>query len=281
MTTARSSRPALLLALLLCASARQDAEALFKEIETGNLIEALDASARLAKVFDDAMLPRLEKLADAVPLRALQLIGELQTAGSAKLLLDRLPRLLESKEPDVPRMATVACGLRRLRAATPLLLERTEDKAALRALGRIWERPLDAPALDRKDEIDRLTVLALVHKISTGATSSVEACEAMLKVMLRDELDDYLGKHAKDRFYARRFVDEAVRKKGFDAKKGARVHGALLGSPDADLVAAILESSPFELDRNEVKALVGSERAASDGRRLSELAAKRLSGPDR
>ena len=243
-------------ALCLCASAavlsscsaeepRQDVEPLFKAVETGGAMDALDASARLAKVYDDSMQPRLEKLLGSAPLRALQLIGELQTEGSAKLLLERLPGLLASKEKDVPRMAEVACGLRKLRAATPLLIERTEDKAALRALGRIWEHALDDPPLERKDEIGRLSALALVHRTAMGATSSLEACEAMLKAMTKEELDDFLAKHAKDKFYARRFCDEAVRKKGFDPKKGARLHEAFLANPDADLVAAILESTPF------------------------------------
>src|SRR5437867_937535 len=78
-----------------------ETEELFKTLETAKPMEALDAAARLAKTFDDAMLPRLAKTLDAVPLRALQLLGDLQTAGSAKLLLERLPKLLESKEPDV------------------------------------------------------------------------------------------------------------------------------------------------------------------------------------
>jgi hypothetical protein len=264
----------ILLALGLFAS--QDVEPLFKAIETGTPLEALDASARLAKSFDDSMLPRLVKLLDALPLRALQLMGDLQTDGSAKLLLDRLPKLLESKEKDVPRMAEVACGLRKLRAATPILIERTEDKAALRALGRIWERSLDDPPLERKDEIGRLSALALVHRAAMGATSSLEACEAMLKAMTREEVDDFLSKHAKDKFYARRFCDEAVRKKGFDPKKGARIHEAFLGNPDADLVAAILETTPFELKADAVRALLKDERKTTDGRALRDLASKRL-----
>ena len=172
--------------------------------------------------------------------------------------------------------AIVACGLRKLRAATPLLIERTDDKAALRALGRIWERTLDEPPLPRKDEIDRLTTLTLLHKAAMGATPSLEAVEAMLKVQTREELDDFLAKHAKDKFFARRFCDEAVRKRGFDAGKGARVHEALLASPDADLVARILEGTPFELRREEVRKLLKDDRKTLDGRRLGDLASKRL-----
>jgi hypothetical protein len=251
-------------------------EDLFKTIETGKPMEALDASARLAKSFDDSMIPRLSRSLEAAPLRALQLVGDLKTEGSAKLLLERLPKLLDSKEPDVPRMAEVACGLRKLRGATPLLLERLEDKAALRALSRIWERSLDDPPLPRKDEIDRLSALMLIHKTAMGATTSLEAVEAMLRIQTKDELEDFLAKRAQDKFFARRFCDESVRKKGFDPKKGARVHEALLANPDVELVAGILESSPFELKPDAVRALLKDERATSDGRKIARLAAKRL-----
>ena len=254
----------------------QDPEQLFGTLETGSPVEALEASARLVGLYDDTMQPRLEKLLGARPLRALQLLGELPTPGSAKLLLGRLPGLLASPDPEVVRMAEVASGLRRLRGATGPLLERTGDKAALRALGRIWDRKAGDPALERADEIDRLSTLALVHRISMGAESSVESCEAMLRTMTGEELDDFVAKHAKDRFYARRFCDEAVRRKGFDPKKGARLHEAFLGNTDADLVGGILDSSPFELPPEAVRALLGDERKTSQGRTVGELARKRL-----
>ncbi len=279
MMTAPSSL-ALALALAACGAPEPqvapETEALFNTLETGTPMQALDASAKLSKAFDDSMLPRLGKSLDAVPLRALQLIGDLQTDGSATLLLERLPKLLPSKAADVPRMAQVACGLRRLRGATPLLLERLEDKAALRALGRIWERSFDDPELPRKDEIERLQVLMLVHKTAMGASTSLEAVEAMLRIQAKDELDEFLAKHAKDRFFARRSCDEAVRRKGFDPKKGARVHEALLASPDAELVAGILETTPFEIRPDAVRALLKDERKTADGRKLRELASKRL-----
>jgi len=279
MTTARYSLP-LLLAVAACAPAEAqvapEIEESFRALETGTPLQALEASARIARSFDDTLLPRLAKALDAAPLRALQLMGDLQTDGSARLLLERLPGLLESKTADVPRMAQVACGLCRLKAATTLLLERLEDKAALRALGRIWDRGLEDPPLARKDEIERLQVLMLVHKTAMGATSSLEAVEAMLKIQAKDELDEFLAKHAKDKFYARRFCDEAVRRKGYDPKKGARIHGALLASPDAELVAGILESSPFELPLDAVRALLKDDRKTAAGRALRELASKRL-----
>ena len=274
MTTALSS---LLLALALSRpQAGPETEALFQAVESGGPKEAFEASAKLARAFDDALLPRLAKALEAAPPRALQLIGELQTDGSAKLLLERLPRLLESKTADVPRMAQVACGLRRLRGATPLLLERLEDRAALRALGRIWDRALDDPPLPRKDEIERLQVLMLVHKTAIGVAPSPEAVEALLRIQAKDELEDFLARHAKDRFFARKSCDEAARKKGFDPKKGALVHTALLANPDADLVAGILESTPFELKAEAVRPLLKDERKTSDGRKLGDLASKRL-----
>lgn len=264
--------------LLACSEPQvaPEAEELFRTVETGKPLEALEASARLSKTFDDTMVPRLGRTLDAAPLRGLQLVAELRTEGSAKLLLERLPKLLESKEPDVPRMAEVACGLRKLRGATPLLLERLEDKAALRALGRVWERSLEDPPLPRKDEIDRLSTLMLVHKTAMGATTSLEAVEAMLRIQTREELDEFLGKHARDKFFARRYCDEAVRRKGFDPAKGARVHEALLASPDAELVAGILESSPFELKADAVRPLLKDDRATPDGRKIAALASKRL-----
>ena len=243
-----------------------ETEALFRTLETGTALEALEAAGDLAQVYDDSMLPRLEGVlrGDArARARGLQLIGDLKTEGSAKLLLEQLPDLLDAEAKDVPRMALSAAGLRRLRAAThPILdrLDRLDDKAVLRALGRIWERALDDAPLPRRAEIDRLSVFALVHRLAMTAASSEEACGAMLRVMTRDELDEFLEKHAAERFYARRFCDAAVRRRGFDPAKGARVHQALLRSPDAKLVASILASSPHPLPEEEVRRLLDDRR---------------------
>src|SRR5690349_7380470 len=93
----------LLSVLCLCASAvscssSPDVEPLFTSLETGTAAEAMAAGEKLVEVYEDANLPRLEKALDAAPVRTLQLIGDLGSDGSAKLLLDRLSYLLESKD---------------------------------------------------------------------------------------------------------------------------------------------------------------------------------------
>ncbi len=275
MTTARSS--VVLILLAACSTApREDVEPLFRTLETGSAAEALAASEKLVAAYDDSELPRLTKALDAAPVRTLMLIGELSTEGSAKLLVDRLSYLLESKEREVARMAAVAAGLRRLKGATEALLHHPEEPAAIRALGRIWAQPLDAPPLPRAEEIDRLTVLAVAHRQAMGPDSTLEACETMLSVMTASEFADVLSKHAGDKFFARRLFEEASKRPGFDAEKGLHVHEALLGNPDPDLVATILSGSPFPVREELVRGLLQDKRTTSKGEKLSELAAKRL-----
>ena len=278
MTMARSG---VLLALLLAACsapspADQDVEPLFRALETGSPTEAIDASEKLVAAYDDSELPRLTKALDAAPGRTLQLISELSTEGSAKLLVDRLPYLMESKDQDTARMAAVAAGLRRLRAATAALLHHPEDPAAVRALGRIWSQTLDAPALPRAEEIDRLTVFAVAHRQAMGPVATSEACEAMLSVMTAAELTNFLAKHAGDKFASRKMVEEAAHHPAFDAEKGLRIHEALLASPDADLVATILSTSPFPLREDLVRGLLEDNRRTDAGIRIGDLARKRL-----
>src|SRR6188508_1698543 len=119
MMTARFS--VLLLALAACSSS-PDVEPLFHTLEKGTPAEAMAAGEKLAEVYEDTDLPRLEKALDAAPVRTLQLIGELTSGGSAKLLIDRLSYLLEAKDRETARMAAVSAGLRRLKEATPSLL---------------------------------------------------------------------------------------------------------------------------------------------------------------
>ena len=276
MTTARSSL-SLLLILASCSTApREDVEPLFSTLEKGTVAEAMAAGEKLAAIYEDADLPRLEKALDAAPVRTLTLMGELTTDGSAKLLLDRLSYLLESKDRETVRMAAVTSGLRRLKGATAALLHHPEDPAVIRALGRIWAQTLDAPALPRPEEIDRLTVLAVAHRQTMSPGGTLEACEAMLAVMIDTELADFLGKHSADRFPARNLCDDAVRRPNFDAEKGLRVHEALLSSPDAGLVAAILGTSPFPLRPELVRGFLKDPRTTTNGVKLSDVAEKRL-----
>ncbi len=260
-----------------CSSApREDVEPHFRALEKGTAAEAMIAAEKLAELYEDSDLPRLEKALDAAPVRALQLIGELTTDGSAKLLLDRLSYLLESKDRETVRMAAVTAGLRRLKDATTSLLHHPEDPAVIRALGRIWTQELDAPALPRAEEIDRLTVFAIAHRQAMGASATLEACETMLSVMVEAELADFLAKHAAHRFPSRSLCDEAVRRPGFDAEKGLRIHEALLSNPDVALVAAILSTSPFPLRDELVRSFLKDPRATPSGTKLADVAAKRL-----
>jgi hypothetical protein len=268
----------LLLALSACShpSSAEELEPWFHAVEHGTAAEAMDAGEKLAAAYDDTHLPRLQKALDARPVRALQLIGDLSSDGSAKLLISRLPYLLESKDAETARMAAVVAGLRRLKPATAALLHHAEEPAVIRALGRIWEQDLDSHALPREEEIDRLTVFAVVHRQAMGPNPGVEACEAMLLVMTAAELADFLGKHASDKFPARRYCDEAVRRPGFDADKGLRIHEALLKSPDVNLVAGILETSPFPLEETLVQSLLKDDRTVKEGVRVGDVAARRL-----
>jgi hypothetical protein len=271
----------LLVGLCLCVSAcssgpREDVEPLFRTLETGSVVEAMAAGEKLAALYEDDDLPRLEKALDAAPVRTLTLIGELTTDGSAKLLLDRLSYLLESKDRETARMAAVTAGLRRLKGATGTLLHHPEEAAVVRALGRIWAQTLDAPVLPRAEEIDRLTVLAVTHRQAMGVGGTLEACEAMLSVMIESELADFLAKHSADRFLARHLCDDAVRRPGFDAEKGLRVHEALLASPDVGLVAGILANSPFPLRTELVRGFLKDPRTTANGVKLTDVAEKRL-----
>jgi hypothetical protein len=275
MTTARFSL--LLLALAACSSPpREDIEPLFRALESGSAAEAMTAGEKLAAAYDDADLPRLTRALDTAPVRTLQLISELSTDGSAKLLVDRLSYLLESKDRETARMAAVASGLRRLKEATAALLHHPEEAPVIRALGRIWYQGLDAPPLPRAEEIDRLTVLAVAHRQAMGAGATLEACETMLSVMTEPELADFLAKHSADKFPARHLCDEAARRPGFDAEKGLHLHEALLSNPDPALVGGILASSPFPLREELVRGFLKDERTTPKGARLSDLAAKRL-----
>lgn len=263
--------------LAACSSTpREDVEPHFLRLETGTVADAMAAAEKLEAIYQDDDLPRLEKALETAPVRALTLIGELATDGSGKLLIDRLSYLLESKDRETARMAAVAAGLRRLKGATASLLHHPEEPAVVRALGRIWAQSLDAPPLPRPEEIDRLTVLAVAHRQAMGATGTLEACEAMLSVMTASELADFLAKHSADRFLARHLCDDAVRRAGFDAEKGLRVHEALLSSPDVGLVAGILSGSPYPLREELVRGFLKDARATANGVKLSDAAAKRL-----
>jgi hypothetical protein len=265
MTTARFSFPLLLLGA--CA-AGPDLEPDWTALERGSVPEAMEAAARLARTYDDSMAPRLARALEAAPDRTLQLLGELSTEASARLLLERLPALLDGASA---RMALSAAGLRRLKAAThPILdrLDKLDPRAWLRALGRIWDRPLDAPPLPRGEEIDRLSLLMVVHRLALS-TANVDAAETLLRISDRGELEDLLARHGTERPAAR--FAEAAGRRGFDPAKGARIHEALLSHPDGALVASILAGSPHALRDGLVRSFLEDARPS-----VREAAAGRL-----
>ena len=274
----------LLLALAACAAPdpADDVEPLFSALENGSSEEALEATEKLARLYDDSMQPRLRRLMEASSqslVRSLLLLSELETEGSAQILLEGVPRLLKSKKPEVSRLAVVAAGLRKLGRATREILDyydRTEEAAALKALGRIWERPLGAPSLRDDEENDRLSALIPIHRLAMSGASTVAICEAMFRIMTRAELDDFLAAHAADRFHARGHCDQAVRKKGFDPNRGARIHEAFLTNDDAELVAEILATSPHPLREEAVRAKLDDRREVAEGFRVCDVAARRL-----
>src|SRR5580765_8807931 len=98
-------RPALLLLLTLSACSHaataEQLEPLFLTLENGSPRQAIEATEKLVAAYDDTHLARLEKALEAKPVRTLQLLSELSTEGSAKLLLSHLSYLLESKDPEV------------------------------------------------------------------------------------------------------------------------------------------------------------------------------------
>jgi hypothetical protein len=278
----------LALSLAACSAAPTSAENLakaephFRALEAGSAEQAFLAIEDLTASWDDAWIPRLERTLAGPPrgaVLALDLIGHLTTAATARLLESRLPALLDS--PALAGRAAVAAGLRGLKTSTLPLLEyydKAEDAAALRALGRIWAQRLEAPPLPRRDEIDRLAVLRLVHRRAMGADPLPEAVEAMLRIMTREELEKFLSTYVPVKAATAGRCDAAVRRRDFDPVKGARIHEAFLSSPDLALVAEILATSPHRLREPLVAGFLDDRRDAGGGLLLCDAAARRLSG---
>ncbi len=228
---------------------RRHVDALFFLVEREKPERAFAVISSLALLLAAEDLPRLDTLlAAADPSRTLLLLRQARLGAAHPMIAKRSPELLKGKAAKV---ALGTMGALRVRDATQAILDYLDRddadfRAAMRALGRIWEQKLEAAALQQKDEHRRLTVLALAHGLGMRADDK-DAIEAMLRVMTSKELDEFLAKHAKDKFSARAVVAEVCGEQAFDAKKGALVHRALLSSPDGDLVALILWSSPHTL----------------------------------
>ncbi len=237
----------------LCEKAqRRHVDALFQLLEPFHGAEhAFQAVTALSLLLTSEDVPALRKLLDSKdPRRAILLIRQARFAPASLMLLDQA-RLFLTFKGDTPKVTLGALGALRLRDSTQAILDYLDRddadfRTAMRALGRIWEQKLDTAPLEPKDEHRRLTVLALAHGLGMRADDK-DALEAMLRVMTSKELDEFLAKHAKDKFSARGQVAAVCEEQAFDAKKGALVHRALLANADGDLVALILWSSPHAL----------------------------------
>jgi hypothetical protein len=184
------------------------------------------------------------------------LIARLSTSVEMLDLLDRYaPALLDPAKPEVARVALGAMGHRRARGSTEAILEyllASEDPAALRALGRIWEGGPDGP--------QRTAVYLVAHKLTMGAGATPESADALLRVMSDAEVEEFLGKWAGEKFAARSLIVEAAGAKDFPSGRGRKVHGAFLANPDGALVASILLTSRHRPDRAAVVALLDDDR---------------------
>jgi hypothetical protein len=220
-------------------------------------------------------VPLIEALlTDPKPDRRMRglLIVRLSTSQETLELLPRYAAaLLDKGTPEVAKVALGAMSQRRAQGATEAILEyyaTTEDGAALRALGRIWEGGPDGAL--------RTAVLLVAHKLTMGESGSAESADALLRVMNDVELAEFLAKWVPETFPSRRFVIDAAGAKGFDAARGRTIHEAFLKSPDPALATTILWTSPHKLGRDAVSALLDDERIAASGAKVCDYAAARL-----
>jgi hypothetical protein len=264
---------------------REHAEALFVLVEKEGKEVAIDAVFALAALLDEKLFPRVEKLLDGerkARLRALMLLTQCRMPAAAKLLEKRA--LLDAKDSELSGVALAAIGACRARGTHEAVLdyfEKTGEDAALKALGRIWETKLSAPALERADEIRRLTALVPLQKLAMSGASTELYCDAMLRVLSKAEFEKFLKDFAGERFYARRIFVLAAGAEGFDKEKGRALHSAFLANPDPGTVARILYASRFELPLDKVGPLLENAKDADieelpKGTRVCDLAAWRL-----
>ena len=213
-------------------------------------------------------------LTDTKPERRMRglLITRLSPAGEMLDLLQRYAApLLDPASRDVAGVALGALGYRRVRGATEVILtyyEATDDPAALRALGRIWEGGGDDPL--------RTTILLVAHKLTMGPAASAASADTLLRVMTDDELGEFLAKWAPETFPSREFVIAAAGAKGFGAARGRQIHEAFLKNPDPAVATTILWSSPHKLDAAAVSQLLDDDRVAASGGKVCDYAAARL-----
>lgn len=246
--------------------------------------DAFAALAHFAAHAGPDQLPLVEKLlTDPKPERRMRglLIARLSPSEEIPDFLNRhAARLLDPGAREVARVALGATGFRRVKGATEAILayyEATDDPAALRALGRIWEDGTDDPL--------RTAVLLVVHAEAMSPAvdqgqAGEEATGAMLRVMTDAELADFLAKWAAESFAARHHVVKVAGGKDFNAARGRKIHEAFLKNPDAGVVSTILWRSPHRLDAELVKPLIDDERATQAGAKVCDYAAARLEAID-
>ena len=237
--------------------------------------DAFAAIAHFAANAGPDQLPVVESLlTDAKPERRMRglLIARLSPSGEMPNLLQRYAApLLDPATPQVAKVAVGALGYRRVRGATEALLgyyETTDDPAALRALGRIWEGAGDDPL--------RTAVLVVAHALAMSPAATAESAGTLIRVMSDTELDEFLAKWVPEKFGSRDLLIAAASEKGFDRTRGGKIHQAFLKSPDPDLVTTILWNTPYKLDPAAVKPLLDDDRVSKNGAKVCDYAAARL-----
>jgi hypothetical protein len=204
-------------------------------------------------------------------MRGLMIVRLSKSPETLALLESKSADLLDTKTPQVAKVAVGAMGYRKARGATESLLsyyEETDDPAAMKALGRIWEGGGDAAL--------RTFVLVVAHTLAMSPASTDESVDTMIRVMTDAELGEFLDKWVPESFGARERVVDLAGKKDFNAERGRKIHEAFLKSPDAGLVTTILWSSPHKLSADRVNPLLDDERVTPNGAHVRDYAVARL-----
>jgi hypothetical protein len=231
---------------------REHAEAIVALLEHASVKVAYAAVFAAAPFVDEKLLPALEKRLDGrrdAQIRALLVIAE-SRFGPAGALLEKRLSLLDAADMERSKAMLRAIGACRLRAAHDAILayyDQAGDDLAVRTLGRLWEMKLDAKPLAKAEEIRRLTALLLARRLALGGATNEAFCEAMLRIMTREEFEKFLADHAKEKFFSRRVLALAALKRGFDRAKGLKLAEAFFESPDPALVAQIIVTCPWDL----------------------------------
>lgn len=267
-------------------AAREDADALLALLSHSSVKVAYAAAFGLAPLLDQTLLPDLEKKLEGteeVQIRTLTVLVESRVATAGAILTKRLA-WLDADRPERAKAllrALAACRVRAAHEAVLAYYEKTEDDLAVKALGRIWETKLDAPLLERSDEIRRLSTLLLVRRLALSGATNETFCDALLRLLTKEEFEKFLADYSAESFFARRVIVAAALARGFDRTKGMRLAESFLASPDAGLVGQILVNSPYELPREKLAVLLDQTKdakidAAPEHSRVCDLAVWRL-----